>query len=92
MLGEKASCEVYKNASSYFEQILEAAPYKKQLYGHLPPSSKIFQKVRKTWFVLLEKQEQIHKWFTYGHISVGRPGKITFLSSVGEIDAVLGTY
>ena len=29
---------------SYTEQILEAAPVKQQLYNHLPPISKTFQR------------------------------------------------
>ena len=29
--------ELYKDAVCCFEQIQEAAPFKQQLYGHLPP-------------------------------------------------------
>ena len=32
-----------KNATSYTEQILEATPHKKHLYGHLPLISKTIQ-------------------------------------------------
>ena len=38
--GEKARWELHKNATCYFEQILEVTPYKQQLYSHLHPISK----------------------------------------------------
>ena len=37
---EKAWRQLYKNAASKIEQVLEAAPTKRQLYGHLPPITK----------------------------------------------------
>ena len=40
---EKAWWELCKNATSYFQQILEATPMKQQLYGYLPPLSKTIQ-------------------------------------------------
>ena len=40
---EKARWELHKNATSYTEQILEATPNKKKLYGHLPSISKTIQ-------------------------------------------------
>ena len=41
MYWEKAKWELHKNATSYTEQILEATSTKQQLYGHLPPITKI---------------------------------------------------
>ena len=38
--------KLHKYAASGFEQVLEAAPYKKQLYGHLPPISLTIQAKR----------------------------------------------
>ena len=37
MLGKKLSCLLQKVAACCFEQILQAALYKQQLYSHLPP-------------------------------------------------------
>ena len=59
---EKARWELYKNATSYFEQILEVTPHKtiaaQPLTSHLKnhPS-----KTNKTCGTLLEKQEQTDK-------------------------------
>ena len=39
MPGEKARLKLDKNTAWYFEQILEAAPSKIALYGHLLPIS-----------------------------------------------------
>ena len=44
---EKARRQLHKNAASNSEQVLEAAPTKQQLYGHLPPIIKTI-KVRRT--------------------------------------------
>ena len=38
-LGVKPRWKLHKNAACCFEQILEAALQKQQLYGHLPPIS-----------------------------------------------------
>ena len=40
MYEEKAWQQLHKNATSNIEQVLEAAPSKQQLYGHLPPITK----------------------------------------------------
>ena len=45
--GEKAWRQLHKNAKSNIERVMEAAPHKKLLYGHLPPIIKIIQ-VRRT--------------------------------------------
>ena len=60
---EKARWELHKNATSYFEQILDAATKKPHLYGYFPLISKNYpSKTNKTCETLLEKQAQTHKW------------------------------
>ena len=41
--GEKAWRQLHNIAASNIEQVLEAAPHKKQLYSHLPPIMKTMQ-------------------------------------------------
>ena len=60
--GEKARWELYKNAMSCFQQILNARPYKTEavqlLTSHLQNHP---NKTNKICGTLLEKQGQIHK-------------------------------
>ena len=58
----KVRWKLHKNTVCYFEQILEAAPYKtsavQPLTSHLTNDS---SKTRKAYWPLLRKQEQTHK-------------------------------
>ena len=60
--GEKARGELQKNATSYFEQILEATPHEtkavRPLTSHLKNRSSKMKKICRT---LLEKQRRTHK-------------------------------
>ena len=60
---EKTSWELHNNATSYFEQILEATPHEttvvRPLTSHLKNHS---SKINKICRALLEKQDWIHKW------------------------------
>ena len=58
--GEKATWELLKNASYCFEQMLEATPHKTAAVQ--PLNSHLKTKMKKTWKILLEKQEWTHKW------------------------------
>ena len=39
--GEEARRQLHKNAASNLEQVLAATPPRHQLYGHLPPITKL---------------------------------------------------
>ena len=82
--GEKARRQLYKNAASNIEQVLEH-----QLYGHLPPITKTFQ-VRPTryaghyWRCRDELTSDVLPWTpTYGRAKVGRPTR-TYIQQLCE--------
>ena len=43
MAGEEAKRQLHKNATCSLKQVLAATPTRHQLYGHLPPSRKLFK-------------------------------------------------
>ena len=94
---EKAWRQLHKNAASNMEQVLKAAPNKKQLYGHLPPITKTIQ-VRRTRYARhcrrsgVKLISEILKWTcSHGRAKTGWPAR-TYIYSMPIQDVVLETY
>ena len=62
MYWEKARWKLYKNGTSYVEQILEATPNTQELYSHLPPISKTIQVRQARYARHCWRSKDKHKW------------------------------
>ena len=87
--GEKARRQLHKNATSNIERVLEANPTRHQLYGHLPPITKIIQ-VRRTryaghcWRSKDELISDVLLWTPrYGRAKAGQPAR-TYIQQLCE--------
>ena len=95
---KKTSRELYKNATNYFEQILQAITHKttavRPLTSHL---KKHPSKMNKTRQALLEKKERTYKWLSFNrtlHMDMSvftDQQELIYISSVWMQDAVWKT-
>ena len=89
MARKKARRQLHKDVASNIKQVLATTPTKHQLYGHLPPITKIIQ-VRRTrhaghyWRSRDELISEVLLWTsTYGRAKAGRPAR-TYIQQLCE--------
>ena len=90
---EKARLELHKNATCYFEPIIEVVPNKTVvIWSFMSDLIKPTRKMNKTCWAWFEKEAV----FSYGLLHMDTlvladQQKLTFISSVWTLDAVYGT-